>query len=173
MGRASKLTLTVGSCLAAFAITAWLAGIRINTTGSYPMGVYQMVDAPIEKGSLVIFCPADNPIFRLAKQRSYIPTGFCPGGYGYLIKKISGIEGDHVKFSAQGVTVNGKLLPNSAPMDEDLNGQNLTHIEIDMVLDDHSTLLMSDYSPKSFDARYFGLTDKSHIISVVRPLWMW
>jgi hypothetical protein len=40
-------------------------------------------------------------------------------------------------------------------------------------LDYHTVLLMSDYNPKSFDGRYFGLMDKSTIIGVVKPLWTW
>ena len=40
-------------------------------------------------------------------------------------------------------------------------------------LNDRSVLLLSDYSPKSFDGQYFGLMDKSQIISAVRPVWTW
>lgn len=140
----------------------------------YPPGLYLMTDAPIQKGALVIFCPTDTPIFRQARERGYVGAGFCPGGYGYMIKKILAAEHDHVAFSAEGITVNGHLLPNSAPMVADLEGRPLTSIpRQSTTLDAQSVLLMSDYSQKSFDARYFGLTNRTAIISTVQPLWLW
>jgi conjugative transfer signal peptidase TraF len=173
MRTSQKIALTVCS-FAAFVVVAMLAGVRINTTPSYPLGVYLMTNDPIEKGSLVIFCPTDNAAFRLARERGYIGAGFCPDGYGYMIKKILAVKNDRVETSAIGVSVNGRLLPNSKPMDTDSDGQSLPHIGVNTAaLDDHSVLLMSDYNPKSFDARYFGLVDKSKIISVIRPVWTW
>lgn len=174
MRKSLKITLATGCGFIALVVVATLAGVRINTTTSYPLGVYFMTNDPIEKGSLVIFCPINNAAFRLARERGYIGAGFCPDGYGYMIKKILASENDRVEISAAGVLVNGELLPNSKPMDTDSEGQPLPHIEINIpALDDHSVLLMSDYNPKSFDARYFGLIDKSNIISVVRPIFTW
>lgn len=174
MKRPLKIILTMACCLTVLIVAAIFAGVRINNTGSYPRGIYWMTNAPIEKGALVIFCPTDSPAFSMARERGYIGAGFCSGRYGYMIKKILAATNDRVKMSAQGVIVNGLLLPNSKPMDTDLEGRPLTHIEADIAaLDDHSVLLMSDYSPKSFDARYFGLVDKSKIISVIRPVWTW
>ena len=174
MKKSLKISLMVGGCLIALVVLATHAGVRINTTKSYPLGVYLMTDAPIEKGSLVIFCSTNNAVFKQARERGYIGAGFCPGGYGYMIKKILAAENDRVEISAAGVSVNGKLLPNSKPMDIDSEGNPLPHIEMSIdALDDHSVLLMSDYNPKSFDARYFGLMDKANIISVIRPVWTW
>jgi conjugative transfer signal peptidase TraF len=172
MRRPLKIVLTVAFGLAAFIVIAMLAGIRINTTASYPIGVYIMTNAPIEKGALVIFCPPDNAAFRLARGRSYIGAGFCPGGYGYMIKKILAAKNDLVEISADGVAVNGTLLPNSKPMEADSEGHPLPYIEVAIAaLNENSVLLMSDYNPKSFDARYFGLVDKSQVISAIRPVW--
>ena len=174
MAKPLKIALTVGAGFTALIVLAILAGIRINTTPSYPRGIYLMTNDPIEKGELVIFCPPDNPIFHIALERHYIGAGFCTGGTGHMIKKIMAAQNDHVQISAAGVSVNGVLLPNSKPIDTDLERKPLPHIEADIAaLDDHTVLLMSDYNPKSFDARYFGLMDKSQIISVVRPLWVW
>lgn len=174
MRRPLKILLMTGCCLTVLVEAATLAGVRINTTGSYPRGIYLMTNAPVEKGSLVIFCPADNAAFSQARARGYIGAGFCSGGYGYMIKKIMAIQGDHVEMSALGVSVNGKLLPNSKPMDKDSEGRPLPHIEANIpALDAHTVLLMSDYSTKSFDGRYFGLVDKANVISSVRPLWTW
>jgi conjugative transfer signal peptidase TraF len=174
MRRPLKIVLTTACCLIALVVAAMLAGVRINTTPSYPLGIYIMTDAPIEKGTLVIFCPTDSPAFYQAREWGYIGAGFCPGGYGYMIKKIMAAKNDKVEISAAGVSINGELLPNSNPMDTDSEGKPLPNIEVNIAaLDDHSVLLMSDYNPKSFDGRYFGLMDKSQIISAIRPVWTW
>ena len=168
------IVITLMGCLTVLAVTASLAGIRINTTGSYPRGIYWMTNDPIAKGSLVIFCPTDTAAFRMAKERGYIGAGFCPGGNGYMIKKIMAAANDRVEMTTVGVFVNGILLPNTTPMEKDLEGRLLSPVKADIAaLDDHSVLLMSDYSSKSFDARYFGLMDKAQINSVVRSLWVW
>ncbi len=168
-----RWTLIVGGVLAVSLAAAWIGGIRLNMTESYPLGIYRMTNEPIGKGSLVIFCPADNEVFRQARERGYIGAGFCPGGYGYMIKKILAAENDKVEISAVGVSVNGTLLPNSQPMKQDTAGKPLPHIRLKTTLNAHSVLLMSDYNPKSFDARYFGLMDKGNIISALRPVWTW
>jgi conjugative transfer signal peptidase TraF len=174
MKKLDIITMVAMGCLTVVAITASLVGIRINSTGSYPRGIYWMTNAPITKGSLVIFCPADTAVFRQAKERGYINAGFCPGGTGYMIKKILAAANDSVEMSTAGVAVNGVLLPNSKPMNTDLEGRPLSPVKAYIKsLDDRTVLLMSDYSPKSFDARYFGLMDKAQIISMVRPVWTW
>ncbi len=163
-----------GCFLMALIASAQLAGIRINTTHSYPPGLYIKTHDPIEKGALVIFCPPDTPPFREARARGYIGSGFCPGGYEYMIKKILAASSDHVVISPEGVAVNGVLLPNSKPMDVDLDGRPLPQLTVDIqALDADSVLLMSDYSAQSFDARYFGVVDKSTVISAMRPVWVW
>ena len=169
-----KIILITICCLAVLLESAIIFGIRVNTTTSYPLGVYLLTNAPIEKGALVIFCPESNTTFRQARERGYIGSGFCPDGYGYMIKKILAAEDDMVEISAVGVFVNGKLLPNSKPMASDSEGKLLPVIEVNIAtLDNHSVLLMSDYNSKSFDARYFGIIDKANIISAIRPIWTW
>lgn len=174
MKKICALSMSIVGCLTLFVIMASLAGIRINTTPSYAPGIYLMTSNPIKKGALVIFCPTNTVIFRQAKERGYIGAGFCTGGYGYMIKKIMAATHDRVEFTGSGLVVNAALLPNSTPMDKDAEGRPLSAIKADAVtLDDHTVLLMSDYNPKSFDARYFGLMHKTQIISVVKPLWTW
>ena len=169
-----KIILTLSCFIIALVAIATLAGVRLNITKSYPPGLYFMTNDTIKKGSLVIFCPTDTPAFREARARGYIGAGFCPGGYGYMIKKMLAEKGDHVVISANGVTVNGKVLPNSKPMNTDLEGRALHHFEADIdALDEHDVLLMSDYSAKSFDARYFGVVDRSSVMSSIEPMWVW
>ena len=151
-----------------------VAGARINTTASYPVGVYWEVNAPLEKGAMVIFCPPKTAEFDEAKARGYIGAGFCPGGYGLMIKKIMGVPADHVAVSADGLYVNGRVVPNSKPFNADRAGRSMPHFPAKgYTLSDDQVLLMSDHSLFSFDARYFGPVSESQIRSVIRPVLTW
>jgi len=150
-----------------------LCGARINSSSSFPLGLYWKINAPLEKGSLVIFCPPQTPVFDEAKGRGYIGAGFCPGGYREMIKKIAAIKGDQVSVSDQGVAVNGVLIQNSKPYSEDRAGRPMPRFETDCTLTENQVLLMSDYDPRSFDGRYFGPISRAQIRSVIRPVLTW
>ncbi|OCG28966.1 conjugative transfer signal peptidase TraF [Gilliamella sp. HK2] len=153
-------------------IIIYFSGYRINITKSIPIGVYRTVNKAADKYDYVIFCPPENEIFKEARSRDYIDIGFCPGSYGFLMKKIVATKGDHVTISTDGVFINGKFLPLSVPLHRDLQGRVMNKIAINKVLSDSEVLLMSDVSKTSFDARYFGIIDKKNIVSVVKPVFI-
>ncbi|MBD4272924.1 conjugative transfer signal peptidase TraF, partial [Xanthomonas citri pv. citri] len=80
---------------------------RLNTSKSIPLGLYWTSSAPVTKGEYVIFCPPQRPVFDDARERGYIGSGFCPGNYGYMMKRVLAAKGDTVSVTPQGVTVNG------------------------------------------------------------------
>ncbi len=70
--------------------------------------------------------------------------------------------------------VNGELLPNTAQMSTDVDGFELPQYRLEQkVLKDSELLLVSDFNPNSFDARYFGLIAGMQIQHVVEPLFTW
>ena len=110
----------------------------------------------------------------MARDRSYINRGDCPGGYGLLLKRVFAQSGDRVFIDQAGIFVNGKHLPNSAQLKTDAEGHALPQYHLDQrVLDDFEYLLLSDVNPQSFDARYFGLIARDQIQQVVRPVFTW
>jgi len=154
--------------------SAYMAGARINTTRSIPIGVYREIHAPVERGGYVMFCPPLHNLFDVAKARGYIGAGVCPGRYGYMMKRVLAIGGDIVSVDDNGVWVNGRLLPNSRPVQTDSAGRELPYLRINRhVLGSDELLLMSDVSETSFDARYFGPVQRSQVKSVIRPLLTW
>ena len=164
----------VGFCLVFGLALAHQAGLRLNTTRSIPLGLYKMSHDPIEKGAYVLFCPPERLEFDLAKERGYIGAGFCPGGYGYMMKKVLATHHDVVSVTDEGVTINGTLLPASQPMEADSMGQPLPRFRItDHVLAPTEFLLMSDTNSRSFDARYFGPIPRDVIQSRIDPLLTW
>jgi conjugative transfer signal peptidase TraF len=151
----------------------YAAGIRLNTTPSIPDGIYWLINDPLIKGAYVYFCPPPSSVFDMAKDRGYISPGFCPGGYGHLMKKILATQNDLVSISKDGVQVNGRLLSLSSPFQTDGAGRLLPVYENSWVLGSDEFLLVSDSNKGSFDGRYFGSINRQQIESVLRPIFTW
>ena len=159
-----RFTLPLLGVLCAAGIQGGLLarGIVINTTPSLPEGFYQKQRQPVAKGCYVLF--------RLPAQA----LSSRPYAREDLLKQVAAVEGDRVTIAAEGVSVNGRLLPNSAPLPLDVYGQALPHPELtDYTLKAGELLTMSSYNPRSFDSRYFGLVPRVSIIAVVAPVLTW
>jgi conjugative transfer signal peptidase TraF len=152
----------------------YMLGARINTTLSIPVGLYWRVNAPLEKGAYVMFCPPPLEVFDQARQRGYIGAGFCPGGYGYMMKQVAGTTNDKVEVVKDGVRVNGRLLALSMPLHADSGARPMPRFQADSyVLSEHQLLLMGDSNPRSFDARYFGPLQRGQVKDVITPILTW
>jgi conjugative transfer signal peptidase TraF len=172
MNRISKLSVVAVASLLALAALAW--PMRINTTKSIPVGFYWMTSDSVKRGSYVIFCPPETELFETAKARGYIGAGFCPGGYGYMMKRVAAVKGDAVVIAADGVHVNGELLPFSLPRAADKAGRPMPSGDTNRyTLSATELLLMSDVSGTSFDSRYFGPIHLKQVQGVIRPILTW
>ena len=162
-------SLVVGSgLLAAFFTVVGLAGIRINTTPSLPVGLY------IETGAqspLVEFCPAGESA-ELAARRGYRTPGNCPDGASALLKPIVAKTGDVVELSGKGISVNGHLVRNTAPLAVDTDHRALEHFPFGRyAVRDGDVWVASSYNKRSFDSRYYGPVRRSAIRGHLRPLF--
>jgi len=165
----------VGVMLSIFMLCglAYATGVRLNTTPSIPVGVYRLTNEPVVKGAYVLFCPPPAPVFAMAKARGYLGAGFCPGGYGQLMKKILAVQDDVVTIGTDGVEINGQQLPLSEPSKFDGGGRPLPDYKTSRVLNSTEVLVMSDSNRGSFDGRYFGPIQRSQIEGVIRPVVTW
>lgn len=172
-----SMTLLISkTCILILAATLalYLSGVRINTSKSIPLGLYWMAQRTVLKGDYVLFCPPQRPLFKEALARGYIHAGFCPGGYGYMMKQVLATESDTVSFTPDGVWVNGKRLAYSVPLRVDLVHRTLPQLKAtSQILHAEELLLMTDQSELSFDARYFGLLPKSQVKAVILPIFTW
>ena len=83
----------------------------VNRTHSLPVGLYYWSDAPIKKGSIVLFKPDQStPLQQLGINRGYEARRLP------LLKRVVALADDVVSISSSGVSINGQLLPNSAPL---------------------------------------------------------
>jgi len=151
-----------------------MAGARINTSKSIPVGLYWTTSAPMEKGAYVLVCPPPSGVFNEARARGYIWAGFCPGDYGYLMKQVAATARDTVTVTSTGVRVNGERWPQSMPRLADKAGRRLPRFQADgYVLGHAEVLLMSNGSPTSFDGRYFGPVSRAQLKTAIKPILTW
>jgi conjugative transfer signal peptidase TraF len=163
--KAPAVALAVTS-LAAFGLCAW-GGIRFNSTGSLPIGLYRVSTAA--DANLAEFCPPE-PLSRLSVVRQYRNRGNCPDGDNPLMKPIVAIPSDVVILSESGLKVNGKLLWNTAPRSRDSKGRPLPHYPFGTYRVSSGTVwVASSYHPLSFDSRYFGPIPTSIIRHRLKP----
>jgi conjugative transfer signal peptidase TraF len=110
-------------------------------------------------------------LFDEAKARGYIGAGFCPGDYGFMMKRVLAEDNDRVGSTPEGMSINGELLPASVPLETDNAGRTMPRYPFsDYRLRKSELLLMSDVSGTSFDGRYFGPVGMGQVRGVIRPV---
>lgn len=145
-----------------------LAGLRINTSPSLPVGLYVTTSDPA--AHLVEFCP-DSSFGSMALRRGYRSAGSCKDGGAPLLKPVIAKKGDVVDVSDAGLAVNGRAIPNTAPMTADIKGRPLAAWPSGRyVVPSTEVWVASSFNPRSFDSRYFGPVPAVTIHERLRPL---
>jgi conjugative transfer signal peptidase TraF len=175
----SVAAMTIGFVSIALAFTARAARLIFNVSRSAPRGIYDSIPRPTvwnNKGhateTYVFFCPAqqwpgfrDNPNYRKGW------TGNCPDGFEALIKPVVAWPGDTVTITPFGVAVNGSFIRNSMALTKDRNGKELHHYAFgNYKVREGELWVVSSYSPKSFDSRYFGPIPIAAVKAWAKPL---
>jgi conjugative transfer signal peptidase TraF len=163
--RAGQIAL--GIAISLFPICG-LIGLRINPSPSLPIGLYVTTE---EGGAnLAEFCPAE-PFGHLAIARGYRDAGNCGDGAAPLLKPVIARPADVVELSDRGITVNGRVLPNTAPIPTDTSRRPLSPWQFGRhVVQPGTVWVASSFNPRSFDSRYFGPVKVSAIRHYLRPL---
>jgi conjugative transfer signal peptidase TraF len=147
--------------------------LRVNLSGSIPLGIYRVVSEVPHRGSTVLLC-LPKPIALLAKSRGYLHlSGNCPGRVGPVGKPVLALPGDTIVVVRDlGLFVNGVLIPNSRALIQDEAGRLLPRLQDGTYpVSPGQVWMASQYSYLSFDSRYFGPVATSSVQSVIRPIW--
>ena len=162
------LSVAVGLLSLLFA-AGWIGGLRINTTQSEPLGLWRIVPLArsVRPGEMVFVCPPDNAAMREARQRGYIRTGLCPGGFGPLIKTVIVVAGQQVDVTDR-VAIDGVIIPNSRIIGVDGRGRSLLHDQSGVVRPGEG-YLHSDFIG-SWDSRYFGPVPDSGVLGLAQEV---
>lgn len=167
--RAVFWTCLLASPLFIGLVGGWIFGIRFNLTPSLPRGFYIISNLP--SANLVEFCP-EGAASSISLGRHYRSAGPCPDGGAPLLKPAVAFPGDQVVVGADGIRVNGQLLPNSA-------GRFKDHLQRPLDPWPYGTYdvqpgtvwVVSSFNIYSFDSRYYGPISISSIRHHLRPLW--
>jgi conjugative transfer signal peptidase TraF len=157
--------LAVGTpCLAGF-----LGGYRINLTASEPLGLWRVLPVrhPISAGDLVFICPPDNASMRAARERGYLHSGPCDGGFAPLIKTVIAVAGQTVEVDHE-VRVDGRLIAHSAISKADGRGRLLLPYAGGTMPEDFVFVHSSFFA--SYDSRYFGPIPASGILGLAQEV---
>jgi conjugative transfer signal peptidase TraF len=150
-------------------LAAWVFGVRLNLTPSLPRGFYIVSHSPGAK--LVEFCP-QSAAASISLSRQYRTAGACPDGGAPLLKPAVAFPGDQVEVNADGIRVNGQLLPNSAGRLRDHLQRPLDPWPYGTYRVEPGTVwVISSFNSYSFDSRYYGAIPESSIRHHLRPLW--
>jgi len=131
---------------------------------------YQLLPAD-PRAALIEFCPEGRFAVE-SSRRGYRTRGFCPDGAVPLVKPAIAQPGDTVEVSAAGIAVNGRLLPQTAPVAKDRLGRTLEPWPVGRYTASEGTVwVASSYNRGSYDSRYMGAIPTRLIRSRLRPLW--
>ncbi|WP_245491856.1 conjugative transfer signal peptidase TraF [Mesorhizobium sp. M1A.F.Ca.IN.020.32.1.1] len=163
------LVAFAAAALVTLAGVAWLGGLRVNLTRSYPLGLWRIepLERPAQAGDLIFICPPDSPAFRMARERDYLGRGLCPGEFSPLIKTVVATEGQAIAVGSE-VAIDGRLLPHSDVQPSDAAGRALAPFA-DGQVPAGFLFLHSDFAG-SYDSRYFGPIPASGLLGRARPL---
>lgn len=163
-------TFRAAVALLSLACLGYAAGMRLNLTASMPAGLYRLERGRIRRGTIVVVClPLRTSAF--ARSRGFVPSGACAGGTAPIGKPVAAIHGDTVDVSSTGITVNGRALAHSRALAVDSDNRSLQSVASGRyIVSEREVWLVSSFSPRSFDSRYFGPVHTKDIVGRVRPL---
>jgi len=140
----------------------------VNRTHSLLVGLYYWSDVPIKKGSIVLFKPDQStPLKQLGIERGYEARELP------LLKRVVALAGDVVSVSSSGVSINGQLLPNSAPLFRDEAGKRLAMAQLDHFRLGTDQAFLMGVTSTSWDSRYFGPVALSRCSGFFFPVLTW
>lgn len=142
----------------------FVLGLRINTTASFPLGLYKVVtNSALKRGSYVEICAPDKIEYQL-KKLSKENDGICFNGTVPLLKKVVGMEGDNITVANSKIYINGIEQVNST-----IYTKKVRLYTKSQILKKGEIFIMSDYNPMSYDSRYFGALSTKNILHILIP----
>jgi conjugative transfer signal peptidase TraF len=162
--------LLTAAALVAGWLLKWFLCINL-VSASMPRGFFLLLRSPGQpRPRLVLLCLPPE-LAELGRARGYLGLGTCPGGAAAVLKPVVAVGGDRVSIGPEGVRVNGVLLPRSAPLATDRAGRPLTvRWRGPAVLPPGSVLVVSTFTERSWDGRYWGPLPESLVQARAVPL---
>lgn len=166
--RRVPLSLTALFFCVVFLCVAYVAGYRVNLSGSLPHRLYKIAALPEEKalslGELVVldYRKIDNPVISEGMTRRYLTAH-------PMVKQVGALPGETVLLSGGHFRVDGTDRGSLVVLSADSKGRTLGAFPTPYTLKAGEYWLVS-HPEKGFDSRYFGpvrRTDITHTATAV------
>lgn len=171
--RRRTITIIVAwlAVLAVLMGTGFVAGLRVNLTPSYPLGLWRIepIARAVAVGDRIFICPPPVAAFDLARERGYLGRGLCPGWLSPLIKTVAAVAGQHVAINGD-IAVDGMHLAHSAVRLTDGEGRLLIPDAGGIV--PAGRLFLFSAFVGSYDSRYFGPIPAAGALGLAHKVWV-
>jgi conjugative transfer signal peptidase TraF len=126
---------------------------------------------PLHRGTIVLVCLPPR-IAAFGRARGYLPVGDCPDGSAPIGKPAFAIAGDTVTVTPAGLLRVGVVEPRTRALARDATGRLLAGMPRGPYpVGTDELWLVSSYSDRSWDSRYFGPVTISAVIGGLVPIW--
>jgi conjugative transfer signal peptidase TraF len=142
--------------------------LMVNWSPSLPIGLYWMTKN--ERAPDVAFCMSAQLRAEAAAHGLERVSGRCPDGTAW-IPKPNMRSARVVTLTSRGFTVDGRELPNTAPLPKDRFGRPMPHYPFGhYFVSTKEVWVVSSYNKRSYDSWYFGPIDARSIVCYARPI---
>ncbi len=181
MNASARLAGLIGCAASGCVLSVALhsAGIRINLSPSAPVGVFLATPifserasaAQLRRGTLVAVCLPER-VAEWGRARRYLMRGSCSDGTAPVGKTIIAESGDTVTVSADGLAIDGHPICNTRPLARDREGRPIPRMPDGRYpVGGGEIWLISTYTTRSWDSRYFGAVPTAGVVETLRPVW--
>lgn len=133
-----------------------------NASASAPTGLYIVSPGSVPGVGDMVIARVPWRFRQLAAERRYLPLNVP------LVKRVAASAGDEVCARGTAILVNGRRIADRQRTDR--RGRSMPLWEGCVRLRGRQLFLLMNYS-RSFDGRYFGLTEAEDVIGKARLLW--
>jgi conjugative transfer signal peptidase TraF len=163
--RSRMLTATaLGVAVALFGLVVSPADRLIwNRTGSAPIGLYWLSDAPFTHGRWVVVSSQSDDA-QWAQRHGFVGRDWP------LIKQVAGLPGDQICRRETQILINGKRVGEAQT--EATSGRPLPSWQGCICLGQDQIFLMNTH-PRSLDGRYFGPANQADLVGTARLILKW
>lgn len=140
-----------------------VARIVYNASDSVPPGWYRIEPGGILRVGSIVLARLPAPAAALAAQRGYLPAGVP------LLKRVGAVAPQSVCVTGGVVRIDGVTVARTQLADR--QGRALPACSHCRRLRAGELFVLSVTNPASFDSRYTGPVDATHVLGVAHPLW--
>lgn len=165
-----KIIFVVSALFVGTIVGMILCGMRINLTGSMPVGIYKLSrDQSLHHDDLIAVC-LPKSLAQHGLKNGYLMSGGCGDSNTMpVLKQLIAMPGDIVEVGLKSILVNVKTYPAKIQTHDGLGHPLKIHSQLGVKMMVNNYWIYGSASERSWDSRYYGGVERSDIIGVYKP----